>query len=848
MSLREYDQKRDFSQTAEPRGGSASKPSAEPIFVIQLHHARARHFDFRLQVGKTLASWAVPKGPSLRPGEKRLAVQVEDHPLDYAGFEGIIPEGNYGAGDVRIADHGTWAFEGDAAKAIADGKLDFTLHGEHLGGQWKLIRTRPAGTRQQWLLWKRDDEFAADTDLDALVHAALPAPRAQAAAGKPATSEPAESKLAKAEPTKRKTAKATARSTAPAVAGVSRWRDRALKLPGATLGPAEPAVQLATLASTAPEGDDWLHEVKWDGYRLLATRDGDQVRMASRNDDDWTGRFPHIEAALLALPVRALKLDGELVVLNARGHSDFAGLQRSLEGSSAAPVSCMAFDLLQLEDVDITRVAQVERKRLLEALLAKKPSPHLAYSEHIVGHGPEVLAASRQQGLEGIVSKRMNAPYSDGRSKHWLKVKHTDGTEAVVVGYTAPQRSRVGIGSLMLALREGKGFRYIGRVGTGMDDATLKSLRTKLEAMKQRDPVLDLPPHVPLSPRTITWVEPRMVVEVEHRGWGKEGLLRHASFLRERLDKAAHTPARSATPPVRRRAKKPDVAAPEVRLTSPDRKVFTKPDVTKQDVADYYAAMAPWMLPGIVDRPLSVLRAPDGVPGEMFFQKHAGTGLGDAVKSISVREKSGKREAYIRIDDVTGLLQLVQMNALEFHPWGAHPGEVEQPDRVVFDLDPGPGVTWKGILAAARAVRKELTALDLESFPMVSGGKGVHVVVPLAPGHDWDHVKAFAHAVAQLLEHREPKKYVASASKDKRDGRIFVDWLRNGRGATSIAAWSLRARPGATVAMPVSWEALSKLTGADHFTLPLALRRTKALKEHPWGDFRALDLRLPTPP
>ena len=799
MSLAEYERMRDFARTAEPRGKTSAKKSTAPIFVIQLHHARARHFDFRLQVGKALASWAVPKGPSLRAGEKRLAVQVEDHPLEYAGFEGVIPEGNYGAGDVRVVESGTWETAGDAALAIAGGKLEFTLHGTHLGGQWKLVRTRAAGKRAQWLLIKRTDDFAADTDLDSLVHSAVSKPKL--------------------------------RAKVPVKSAPNRWRDRALKLAGAVERDSKAAVQLATLSASAPVGDDWLHEVKWDGYRLLASRDGDAVRLSSRNGSDWTGRFPKVERALLALPAAAFRLDGELVVLDDGGRSDFAGLQRSLEGSSSAAVSCMAFDLLQLEGVDLTGVAQIDRKRLLEALLAKKPSPSLAYSQHIVGHGPEVFAASRSQGLEGIISKRANAPYADGRGRHWLKVKHSDGTEAVVVGYTAPKSSRTGLGALMLALREGERWRYIGRVGTGMDDATLTSLRHTLGAMTQDAPVLVLPAHVALSARDITWVEPRMVVEVEHRGWGKEGLLRHASFLRERLDKSV--------------ARK---HAPSVRLTSPERRVFSSPDVSKQAVADYYTAVAPWLLPGIVERPLSILRAPDGVPGEMFFQKHVGPGFGDAVKSMEVREKSGKRQPYLCISGVEGLLQLVQMNALEFHPWGAHPGHPEEPDRVVFDLDPGPGVTWPQMRAAARAVRSHLSALSLQGFPMLSGGKGIHVVVPLAGGHDWDHAKAFAQALAQLMEQSEPTKYVASASKDQRKGRIFIDWLRNGRGATSIAAWSLRARPGAAAAMPVRWEELGRLQSANHFTLAKALKRTAALKQHPWGDVLKLAQHLPLPP
>lgn len=850
MSLSDYERKRDFARTAEPRGKAAASKGAAPIFVIQLHHARARHFDFRLQVGKALASWAVPKGPSLRPGEKRLAVQVEDHPLDYAGFEGIIAEGNYGAGDVRVVERGTWESAGDPARAIAGGKLDFTLHGAHLGGEWKLIRTGTGGKRAQWLLIKRGDDFAADTDLDSLVHApaAKAAPRkavvkkstALRARGPRAVLLPSDGKL-------------TTKSGANL-----RWHDRALKLAGAVERVAQPAVQLATLSATAPVGDDWLHEVKWDGYRLLASRDHDSLRLASRKGTDWTGRFSKVEAALLALPVRQFKLDGELVVLDAQGRSDFAALQRSLVGSSNAPVSCVAFDLLQLEGVDVTEVAQIDRKRLLEALLAKKPSRFLTYSQHIVGRGPEVFAASRREGLEGILSKRVDAPYVDGRSTRWLKVKHSDGTEAVVVGYTAPQGSRAGLGALMLALREGRGWRYVGRVGTGMDEATLKSLHRKLGAMKQDAPVLALPAHVKLSARAITWVEPVMVVEMAHRGWGKEGLLRHASFLRERLDKSAASgetravarkPRTDAHPSSLRAAKpKPSSAARSVRLTSPDRHVFTAPDVTKQQVADYYVAVAPWLLPGIVDRPLSILRAPDGVPGDTFFQKHGSAGIGDAVKSMDIREKSGKRQPYLRIDDVAGLLQLVQMNALEFHPWGAHPNHPEEPDRVVFDLDPGPGVAWPQIRAAAREIRTQLDALGLQGFPMLSGGKGVHVVVPLARGHDWGHAKAFSQAIAQLLHHRDSKKYIASASKDQRGGRIFIDWLRNGRGATSIAAWSLRARPGATVAMPVRWDDLGRLKGANHFTLAAALKRTAALQQHPWGDFRALNQRLPVPP
>jgi bifunctional non-homologous end joining protein LigD len=796
MSLDEYRRRRNFDRTSEPAGSTGRKSPRDRRFVIQLHHARARHFDFRLELDGVLRSWAVPKGPSLRPSDKRLAVEVEDHPLAYGGFEGRIPEGEYGAGEVRIVEQGTWQPDGDAARALAEGKLDFQLEGRHLKGGWSLVRTGKPAKKAKWLLIKHADAEATDTDLDALV------------------AKPQRSRAAR-------------RRTAP-----EDWSERALALPGATLGRPAPIPQLATLRDHAPTGDQWLHEIKWDGYRLLAARDGDAVKLQSRNAVDWTGRFAGIEAALRALPLRAVLIDAELVALNDAGYSEFVRLQAALEGIEDHPVSAVAFDLLSVDGVDLTGCTQLDRKALLRDVLASRPSPWLAYGEHIVGNGPRVLARALAEGYEGIVSKRVDATYSAGRSQDWIKIKRRDGFEAVVVGFTLPKGSRQGIGALLLAVREPEGMRYVGRVGSGMDARLLSTLRTKLDGLRTQAPAVTIPDHVPLPKRTVQWVRPRLVVEVEHRGWGKNDLLRQASFLRLRFDKSAAET-------------EPGMPSALVRLTHPDRRVYASPPITKRQVAEYYEAVAPWLLREVQGRPLSLLRAPDGLAGERFFQKHLKEGLGKGVSSLPVREKSGQLRAYLKIDDAVGLLSLVQMNALEFHPWGVRAGEPDRPDRLTLDLDPGPGVDWPDVVRAAVDMRAHLEHAGLRCHALLSGGKGVHVVVPLE-GHDtWAVVKRFARTFAYVLADDAPDRFVAVASKAQRKGRIFVDWLRNSRGATSIAPWSLRARPGAPVAMPVSWPDLVSSKGADEFDLGRAMALTMRMSAHPWGDYRALPQRLP---
>ncbi|WP_407460718.1 non-homologous end-joining DNA ligase [Xanthomonas campestris pv. raphani] len=967
MSLRDYTRKRRFDQTPEPAGDAAATAHRQPIFVVQLHHASSRHYDFRLEADGVLKSWAVPKGPSLRAGEKRLAVQVEDHPLAYAGFEGDIPQGQYGAGHVQVFDHGTWHCDGDALAALDAGKLDFDLQGDKLRGGFALVRTRLRGRQPQWLLIKRDDAHAADLDADALV------------ADSDATAQAIETPSAAAAPARR--AKASRRRRTPAEALVTEksasasrprasaatqahWRTRALALPGArdAACPTGLRAQLTLLRAEAPDGAQWLHEIKWDGYRLLTDLVDGRAQLRSRNDQAWTDSFPEVATAVQALPVRDARLDGELVVLDAQGRSDFSALQRAIDGTARQPLRYLVFDLLGVAGVDLRATPLLERKQVLRALLGETPGT-LAYSAHVIGRGPEVFAASADKGWEGIVSKRADAPYRGGRSADWVKTKHEDSDEFVVVGYTDPKGARSGFGALLLAQLEGRQLRYVGRVGTGFDSALLGEITAQLQALHSPQPTLELPAHIPGRPRDVHWVRPVLIAEVAFRGWAKQGLLRQAAFKRLREDKpmsdlggdratpgkprgartrmaaaaagkasravatrtaaasaggsaakpgkasksstaatgnasprvakrgavsaasassaaksgkrsvsgesaasskpaapakdassrAARTPGTSSakktsTAPAAaptRKAKAPASTAPDgVAITHPERVVFPAAGISKGDVAAYYRAVAPLVLPEIARRPLSLLRCPDGAAGMCFFQKHEGHHLGAHIKAIPLKQKSGT-EDYLYIEDVAGLLELVQMNTLELHPWGARVDDPEHPDRLVFDLDPGEGVAWTQVVAAAREIRSKLRAAGLESAVRLSGGKGLHVVVPIVPQASWDQARDFCEAFAQALATQAPERYVATMSKAKRHGVIFVDWLRNGRGNTSVCSWSLRARAHATVAVPLRWEELGKLSGPDAFPLDKAVQRAKRQRNDPWADVLALKQVLP---
>ena len=844
MGLAEYKRKRTFHSTPEPASGGNR---GRRLFVVQLHHASHRHYDFRLEHAGTLKSWAVPKGPSFDPAVKRMAVQVEDHPLSYAGFEGDIPKGNYGAGHVDVFDTGTWEPIGSVREGLAKGELKFTLHGDVLRGSWVLVRTRKEAAKPQWLLIKHRDAYAGPREADDFVdaHSDRPLPlreRRKIWKDAPSTPEP--------------------RATPAKGAG------KRAAIPD---GPFEP--ELCRVATEAPAGGDWLHEAKWDGYRILATIKNRRVRLWSRNGLEWTDKVPELVDALRSLGLEGAQLDGEMIALR-DGRDDFNALQGRLSADEKAPIAYMLFDLPYLEGRSLRELPLVERKMRLEALLRDNPHELLRYSAHQLGQGRAVYEQAIESGLEGIVSKRIDSTYRGTRNGDWVKVKARRSDEFVVVGYTEPKGSRAGIGALLLARPVGSGLEYVGRVGTGFSNEQLHALRKDLAGTR----IADAPAEVEKMSRTdralAKWVKPALVVEVYHQGIGGQGLLRQPALktLREDksvadLEKDAHTMAKAvaaskasrkgdasavkanSTKRVPKRAavaRRTDasIGTGHVRLTHPEREVFPDSGITKADVAAYYTAVAPLLLDGIAHRPLSVLRCPDGVGKACFFQKHSGRGWGDHVRTVTVKENEGS-DRYLAVDDAIGVLQLVQMNVLEFHPWGALASDQEHADRVIFDLDPHPSVAWADVRNAARLLRDALDAIGLVSFLRTTGGKGLHVVVPLAPAVAWADAKHFAAQVALILATERPRMFVSVAGEQKRDKRIFIDWLRNARGATAVASYSLRAREGAPVAMPIEWSELARLRRGAAYTLKSALKKIRSRQRDPWAGFRDVRQGLP---
>ncbi|MDO5506022.1 MAG: DNA ligase D [Pseudoxanthomonas suwonensis] len=834
MALHDYARKRDFRRTPEPAGGAQG--DGRPMFVVQLHHASRRHYDFRLQVGDALMSWAVPKGPSYDPAVKRMAVQVEDHPLDYAAFEGEIPRGQYGGGHVALFDRGTWSSEADVAAQLEKGHLQFTLFGERLKGRWHLIRTAKPARQPQWLLVKADDAYAGKLEADDLLDGVAPAPAGdirRAGAGKPD--------------------KAGLRSIQRAHGDGGDWKERALALEGsrqATLTMAPHELQLARLVDAPPPGDDWLHEIKWDGYRLLALRKGSEVRVFSRNGLPWEHKLPEVVEALLRLDATNVALDGELIA--GRGtREDFNLLQRILSGQAHGATAFVAFDLLHVDGIDLTGCALQARKALLADML-RNPPPYLSLSTHVAGNGALAFDEAVAAGFEGTVSKRADARYHPGRSDQWRKAKALSSEEFAVVGYTPPKGSRRGIGALLLARADGDGqWHYAGRVGSGMDEALLQSFGHRFQGQGTKTPTVQVPEH-DTDLRAARWVPPELVVEAFVRGTGSSGLLRQASFKALREDK---TPAdllaanREEAPPVENKGKRGRGTGKAARtlpdISSGDKLLYRKAGISKQQVVDYHLAVMDWLLPEIAGRPLSVIRCPGGIDAQCFFQKHATAGM-ELVRLVPLAESSGGSDDYIVVDDAAAVIELVQFNTLEFHPWGARARSPDLADFLVFDLDPGDAVAWTDVRASARQVRDLLAKAGLQSFVRTSGGKGLHVVVPLRPAVPWEQAKPFARAFAESMVAMDPLRHVASASKRLRRGKVFVDWLRNGRGATSIASFSLRARPGAPVAMPLRWSELGRIKAGNAYDIASAPRRLARLKGHPWGDWMALRQSLPS--
>jgi bifunctional non-homologous end joining protein LigD len=620
--------------------------------------------------------------------------------------------------------------------------------------------------------------------------------------------------------------------------------DAAAALAGAKKGKPDPACfapQLARLRESPPQGDRWLHEVKWDGYRILAGIAKGEVRLWSRNALPWNDRIPDIVRAIEALGLDSARLDGELIALDARGRSDFNALQKTLAGEADAPLAYMLFDMPFLQGYDLSRTALVERKGLLERLLKGVKTP-LHFSAHTLGDGDKAFATAMRQKLEGIVSKRIDGAYHSGRNDDWMKIKRLESDEFAVVGYTAAKGSRVSFGSLLLATPGSKGcWTYVGRVGTGFTDAMLRQLGKTLAKGGKKTPPIPLDGIDPLL-RGALWVEPAVVAEVYFRGIGNHHLLRQPSLKALRTDKSPgdlRDSDRSRDTAVRTKTRKTPVAADAITITHPERVVYPDDGITKQDVADYYKAVMPWILPPIADRPMPMLRCPGGIGEPCFFQKHMINGL-HHVGSAKLKEESGGQAVYLYPKDADGLLELVQFGAIEFHPWGSHVKTPDSADRVIFDLDPGDGVAWARVVAAARMIRDFLKQIGLTSFVRTTGGKGLHVVVPLAPAADWDTVRTFARGFAEAMAEAHPAEFVATAAKKVRSGKIYLDYLRNGRGATAVASYSLRARKGAPVAVPLRWEDLGKLTSGADFTIHSVPKRLARLKKDPWEGIDSL--------
>lgn len=810
-NLATYRQRRDFDKTPEPRGEAARK--AGRSFVVQKHAARRLHYDFRLELDGVLLSWAVPKGPSLDPSVKRLAQQTEDHPLEYGGFEGTIPAGEYGAGTVMLWDRGTWIPEGDPRKQYREGRLTFELRGERLSGRWHLVRTARDGGKS-WLLFKSKDD-RAQHDGDALLRSATTSVASRRTMEEIAAGVPRRAaRRASARPAKKRETTRTA----------------SVRIP-------EP--ELATLVDRVPEGDDWLHEVKLDGYRILARVVDGAVTLTTRNGHDWTSRLPALRDAVSALPVRSALLDGELVALDENGVSNFQKLQNALQSPEKASLAYCAFDLLHLDGHDVRPLPLHQRKELLATLLGggkrrqvraprrlAQRGPILRYSEHVRGRGAEFFRQACALGLEGVVSKRADAAYRSGRSRDWLKTKCTAQQEFVIGGFTEPSGARHHLGALLVGLWKDGQLVYSGKVGTGFTERSLAELHEKLAPLERsRSPFVEVPREVQ---RGVHWVEPRLVAEIAFTEMTGAHRLRHPTFRGLREDK----PAKSVRP------ERPASATPEralPALTNADKVLYPDAGITKRDLADYYLTVAEHMLPHVVDRPLMLARCPNGQGKPCFFQKHLSRGRPEALRAVTIREKSGSDE-YLTLHDTAGLVALVQLGALEIHTWGSRARRVERPDLMVLDLDPDPELPWGRVVEAALLVRRLFHELDLEAYAKTTGGKGLHVCVPIAPRNDWDTVKSFTQDVAETLVRLAPDRYLATQSKAKRKGKIFVDYLRNGRGATFIAPYSTRARPGAPVAAPIAWEELERgrRPAFDVKTVP---KRLHAAEREPWPGF-----------
>ena len=851
--LTTYRAKRKFGVTAEPKGKVARAKGR--AFIIQKHAARRLHYDLRLELDGVMKSWAVTRGPSLAPGDKRLAVQVEDHPIEYNKFEGTIPQGEYGGGTVMIWDRGSWQPEEDPHKGLRKGHLSFELDGEKLHGLWHLVRMhrRRGEKRDNWLLVKAHDDAAresGDKDILEQKSRSVVSGRSMDEIAKGAAKKISKKQLNKKK-SKIKSGKRAQAEAAAILRKTKKFMDAQDKTPargGALPAFVEPC--LAMLADRAPQSDNWIHEIKFDGYRIQARLDGGKVKLLTRRGLDWTHKFPGIAEAVSALRAKTALIDGELVVEDEDGVSSFSLLQQDLKDGRHDRMVFYVFDLIHLDGRDLKPLPLIERKQALARLL-KNASKRTAIrlSESLTEPGPTLHKYACRMGLEGIVSKLADAAYHSGRGHDWIKTKCSDRQELVIAGFVPSTADAHAVGALVLGYFKGGKLHYAGRTGTGFTHASARELYHKLKAIKRAKPAFATVPAEERGVREPNWVEPRLVAEVDFHGWTHGDRVRQASFQGLREDKPARQVVREvkavaakAQAPVKGSGPKRDTKADvgDVALSHPDRVYWEDAGITKRNLAEFYAGIWKWISPHVVGRPISLLRCPEGAAGQCFFQKHAAAGI--TTEHLHLIPEKGDK--IISVDDLAGLISLVQAGVLEIHTRGTTIGDRERADRLVFDLDPGPGTGWKDVVEAAREVRKRLERLKLKSFLKTSGGKGLHVVLPIKPV-PWDTAKKFCQAVAASMAADDPERYVASATKSKRNKRIFVDYLRNSREATAVAPYSPRARAGAPVSTPIEWSELRALKSAAQYTVRNLPARLKRLRKDPWANIERIKQALP---
>ncbi|MGH6924523.1 MAG: DNA ligase D [Propylenella sp.] len=822
--LETYRKKRDFRVTSEPVGVETGE--AGNLFMIHKHDATRLHYDLRLQIGDVLKSWAVPKGPSLDPGERRLAVEVEEHPLEYGAFEGVIPESQYGAGPTLIWDSGTWAPMGDLEKSLKSGTLKFRLAGEKLKGGWTLVRLkqRPGDKQPSWLLIKEHDD-AASTEGDILddrpesvasgklIEDLLKQPSAVWSSGKKATRQTKRVEIAEA----------------PKPAKPVELRPGTLK--GARKAPLPRTFkpQLASTIDSPPTGEGWLHEIKLDGYRTIAIVGDGKAKLITRNGHDWTDRYGDVAKAFEALPCGSAIIDGEVVVPDAQGITRFGALQDAIAVGETWKMIFYAFDLMYLNGYDLTDVPLIERKALLEKLI--RPFAHISsalqLSDHVVGHGAEFFKQASEMQLEGVVSKRVNSAYRSERTKTWVKAKARQSGTFTIVGYTT-SKAAGGLAALHLAENGPEGLRAVGKVGTGFSAAEAAALAARLQEHARAKPAVHFAAPTPKA----VWVEPVLKARIQYSDKTGDGNLRHAVF------QGLQEPESGRSGPKVTERFITDQHLASIWVTNPERRMFSKDGPTKLDLAVYYARVGDYMLPHIVNRPVSLVRNPTGKEEDSFFQRHVFSGMPPEIGIFPSRKADEEERDYLFVKDAEGYLALAQFGVVEFHPWGCRVDKPERPDRMFFDLDPGEGLRWRDIVAAAETVRTELTHLGLVPFVKTSGGKGLHVVVPINRRHTWKELHQTSGKIAALLAKKFPATFLTSMAKKERANRIFVDFHRNARSATSVGAYSLRARKGLPASAPLSWEDLRSIDGPadlNYATLPGFLSNSG----DPWAEMDA---------